>query len=128
LAAAIGINEPSCWDLLVHESELTCALSLRQFVRLGSVLGVSPFSLLPVQSPPHTRRSLPDLAAAIRDFCAARGVSIALFSDSAGWDVGPFLRSPDFALDNWCLDTLRHVCHALGLHWPDYLPDATQVA
>jgi transcriptional regulator with XRE-family HTH domain len=128
LAAAIGVNEPSCWDLLSDSAEVAGCLSLRQFLRLASVLRVAPLSLLPKTPPPRAGRTLSELATAIREFCAARDLGIEQFSDYAGWDVQPFLDSPDSALDEWCLDTLCEICEALSVHWPDYLPDAACVA
>jgi len=128
LAAAVGINESSCWDLLSYETELTCVLSLRQFVRLASVLRVSPFSLLSEQPTPRMNRSLYELAVAVREFCTAHGLTIEQFSDHAGWNVQPFLNKPDTALDEWCLDTLRDVSEAMSLPWPDYFPDINKIA
>ena len=128
LAAALEITEPACWDLLYHPSEVSMCLTLRQFVQLASVLAAPPLSLVP-DAPASARvhRTLPELAGAIREFCAARGFSVEQFGKHAGWDVQGFLQAPDSALDDWCLDTLRHVCHALDLDWPDFLPDATPV-
>src|SRR5438094_5370089 len=40
LAAALGITEPACWDLLYHPSEVSMCLTLRQFMQLASVLAV----------------------------------------------------------------------------------------
>jgi hypothetical protein len=103
-------------------------LTLRQLLQLATTLSVSPLSLIP-DAPASARvhRTLPELARTIRDFCAARGLSVAQFREHAGWDVRGFLRAPDSALNDWCLDTLRHVCHASDLHWPDFLLDATRV-
>jgi hypothetical protein len=103
-------------------------LTLRQLVQLATVLAVPALSLVP--DAPATRqsyRTLPELADSIREFCSARGFTADQFGEKAGWDVQRFLEAPDSALDDWCLDTLRHVCHALDLHWPDFLPDATSV-
>src|ERR1700730_9959977 len=128
LAAAVGINEPSCWDLLHHRSEVSMCLTLRQLVRLATVLAVPPLSLVP--GAPATRqshRTLPELADAIREFCSARGFKADQFGEKAGWDVQRFLEAPDSALDDWCHDSLRGVCGALDFHWPDFLPDTTPV-
>ena len=102
-------------------------LTLRQLLQLATTLSVSPLSLIPDAPASARRRTLPELADAIRDFCSARGFSADQFGEKAGWDVQRFLEAPDSALDDWCLDTLRHVCHALDLHWPDFLLDATRV-
>ena len=128
LAAAVGIPEPACWDLLDQASEVSMCLTLRQLAQLASALAVPQLSLVP-DAPRSARvhRTLPELVRAIREFCAARGFSVEQFGQHAGWDVQSFLQAPDSALDDWCLDTLRHVCHALDLHWPDFLPDATPV-
>jgi hypothetical protein len=128
LATTLGITEQACWDLMHHPGEVSLCLTLRQLLQLATTLSVSPLSLIP-DAPPSARvhRTLPELAAMIRDFCAARGLSVEQFGERAGWDVRGFLRAPDSALNDWCLDTLRHVCHALDLHWPDFLSDATPV-
>lgn len=128
LARCVGINEPSCWDLLGHTEEVSMCLSLRQLSRLASALGVPAISLLPDSPGPATRRhTLGELADTVRGFCANRGLSAEQFGDKAGWDVQRFLQAPDSALDDWCLDSLRGVCDALGVHWPDFLPDAMPV-
>lgn len=128
LATILGITEPACWDLMYHPSEVSMCLTLHQLLLLATTLSVSPLSLVS-DGPASARvyRTLPELAGAIRDFCAARGLGVEQFGEHAGWDVRGFLRAPDSALNDWCLDTLRHVCHALGLHWPDFLPHATPV-
>jgi hypothetical protein len=103
-------------------------LTLRQFVRLASILAVPAVSLVPdAPLSASVHRPLPELAGAIRQFCVQRGFSVEQFGEHAGWDVQRFLEKPDSALDDWCLDTLRHVCHALDLPWPDFLPDASPV-
>jgi hypothetical protein len=125
LAAAIGITEPACWDLLVQPVEISMCLTLRQLVKLAAVLGVSPLSLVPdAPATARSRHTLPELADAVREFCTARGFSADQFGEKAGWDVQRFLQRPDSALDDWCLDSLRGVCDAVDLHWPDFLPDA----
>jgi len=128
LAAAVGITEPACWDLLDQPSEVSMCLTLRQLAQLASVLAVPPHSLVPdAPSSAQRHRTLSELADAVRDFCSAHHLSVDQFGEKAGWDVRRFLEAPDFALDDWCLDSLRGVCHALDLHWPDFLPDATPV-
>jgi hypothetical protein len=128
LAAAIGITTPACWDLLDQPSEVSMCLTLRQLAQLASALTVTPLSLIPDAPPSAQRdRTLSELADAVRDFCSAHHLSIDQFSEEAGWDVRRFLEAPDSALDDWCLDSLRGVCHAVDLHWPDFLPDATPV-
>ncbi len=128
LAAAVGITEPSCWDLLDQPSEVSMCLTLRQLAQLASALAVQPLSLVPDAPPSAQRhRTLSELADAVRDFCSAHHFSADQFGEKAGWDVQPFLQAPDSALDDWCLDSLRGVCNALDLHRPDFLPDATPV-
>jgi len=128
LAAAVRIMEPACWDLLHHPSEVSMCLTLRQLVQLAAVLAVPPLSLVPdAPATAQSHRTLLELGDAIRDFCSARGFSADQFGEKAGWDVQRFLEAPDSALDDWCLDSLRGVCDALDLHWPDFLPDATPV-
>jgi hypothetical protein len=123
LAAAVGITEAACWDLLDQPGEVSMCLTLRQLVRLAAV---SPLSLVPnAPARGQSHRTFPELADAIREFCSARGFSADQFGEKAGWDVQHFLEAPDSALDDWCLDSLRGVCDALDLHWPDFLPDAT---
>jgi hypothetical protein len=124
LATLLGISEPAAWDLLTHTDELSMCLSLRQLLRLSARLRVPAWSLLP--EPPAPRRehhSLAHLAAEVSAYCAAHQISIEQFGDLAGWDVQHFIATPDSALDDWCLDTLTAICHTLGLHWPDYLPE-----
>lgn len=127
LAKAVGIGEASCFDLLEHEDELTSCLTLRQVSRLAGVLRVPVVMLLEdPPAPAKARRSFGDLAEAILQFCEAQKLTVEQFGDDANWDVQPFLKAPDSALDGWCLDTLMEVCEALDLHWPDYLPDAAK--
>ena len=127
LAAAVGITEPACWDLLDYPSEVSMCLTLRQLTQLATALGVPPISLIPDAPAREHARSLPELADAVRDFCAAHAVTADQFGERAGWDVRRFLQQPESALDDWCLDAVRGVCDALDLHWPDYLPGATPV-
>jgi len=124
LARLLGISEPAAWDVLTQPDELSMCLSLRQLLRLSARLGVSTLSLLP-EPPVAAREHLPfvQLAAEIRAYCSAHHFSIEQFGEQAGWDVQQFLVTPDFALDDWCLDALTDICHTLGLHWPDYLPE-----
>lgn len=122
LAAAIGINQPWCWDLLGEEEELYSTLSLRQFLRAATALRVSPLSLVPEQVlPAKEPRSFEELVVRITRFCAGCGITPDQFGDLAGWDVRSVLAAPSAALDDWCLDCLRDVCAALNLHWPDFL-------
>ena len=128
LAAAVGITEPACWDLLDQPSEVSICLTLRQLAQLASALAVPPLSLVPDAPQSEQRhRTLYELADAVRDFCSTRHSSVDQFGEKAGWDVRRFLEAPDSALDDWCLDSLRGVCQAVDLHWPDFLPDATPV-
>jgi hypothetical protein len=128
LASAVGINEPSCWDLLYHPDEVSRCLTLRQLLRLASALRSPAGSLLPdPPGPAQAQHTLHQLAGAVRSFCSERDISVEQFSEQSGWDVQHFLDLPDSALDDWCLDTLRDVCQTLGVHWPDFLPDATSV-
>jgi hypothetical protein len=128
LAAAVGITEPACWDLLGQPSEVSMCLTLRRLAHLASALAVPPLSLVPDAPPSAQRhRTLSELAEAVRDFCPAHHLSADQFGEKAGWDVQRFLQAPDSALDDWCLDSLRGVCNALDLHWPDFFPDATPV-
>jgi hypothetical protein len=128
LAAAVGITEPACWDLLDQPSEISMCLTLRQLAQLASALAVPPLSLVPDAPPSAQRhRTLSELADVVRDFCSAHHLSVDQFGEKAGWDIQRFLEAPDSVLDDWCLDSLRGVCHALDLHWPDFLPDATPV-
>jgi hypothetical protein len=129
LAALVGINEPSCWDLLHHPDEISMCLTLRQVLRLASALRVPAISLLADSPPPaRAQHTLRQLADAVCSFCAKRDLTVDQFGEQSGWDVQRFLDSPDSALDTWCLDTLRDVCQTLDLHWPEFLPDATSVA
>ena len=122
LAAAIGIGEPWCWDLLSYEDELASTLSLRQLLRAAAALRTSPLSLLPVPvAPTGKQHSLVELAERITRFCSERGITTEQFGDLAGWDVEGMLAAPDTALDDWCLECLQDVCSTLGLHWPDFL-------
>jgi hypothetical protein len=128
LAAAVGISEAACWDLLNQPREVSMCLTLRQLAHLASALGVSPLSLVPdATSTSERHRTLAELADAVRDFCAGHHLSVDQFGERAGWDVRRFLQAPDSALDDWCLDSMRDVCQAVDLHWPDFLPDATLV-
>ena len=128
LAAAVGITEPAGWDLLDQPSEVSMCLTLRQVAQLASALAVPPLSLVPdAPSAAQRHRPLSELADAVRDFCSAHHLSVDQFGENAGWDVRRFLEVPESALDDWCLDSLRGVCHTLDLHWPDFLPDATPV-
>ena len=123
LAAAIGITEPWCWDLLSYEDELASTLSLREFLRAASALHASPLSLLPNPvAPAGQQHSFAQLAERIARFCSERGITTEQFGDLAGWDVEGFLVAPDTALDAWRLECLQDVCSALGFHWPDFLP------
>ena len=124
LAALLGISEPAAWDLLIHADELSMCLSLRQLLRLPARLRVGAWSLLPEPpAPRREHRSLAQLAVEVSAYCATRQLSIEQFGDLAGWDVQHFIATPDSALDDWCLDSLSDICHRLGLHWPDYLPE-----
>jgi len=124
LAAAIGINEAWCWDLLAFEGELTHNISLREFLNAASALHVSPLSLLTeAVTPAVERRSFEELAQRVSKFCAERGITADQFGELAGWDVQNFLNTPSSAFDDWCLDSLRDVCSTLSLHWPDFLPE-----
>ena len=124
LATLLEISEPAAWDILTQPNELSMCLSLRQLLRLSARLGVSALSLLPepvVAAREH--RSFVQLAAEIRAYCGTHLLSIEQFGERAGWDVQQFLIAPDSALDDWCLDALTDICHTLGLHWPEYLPN-----
>ena len=123
LATLLDISEPAAWDVLTQPNELSMCLSLRQLLRLSARLGVSTLSLLPEPAvAAREHRSFVQLAAEIRDYCAAHHLDIEQFGERAGWDVQQFLTAPDSALDDWCLDVLTDICHTVGLHWPDYLP------
>jgi len=127
LAAAIGISEPACWDLLDQPSEVSMCLTLRQLAQLASALSVSALSLVSdaPRGSPQYHHTLSELADAVRQFCSTHDLRVDQFGEKAGWDVQRFLHAPDSALDDWCLDSLRGVCNALDLHWPEFVPEAT---
>ena len=124
LALLIGINDASCWDLMVHETELNSNLSLRQILRAASGLRVSPLALLPESvTPARERRRFDEMAQQVTLFCAARGITADQFGDLVGWEVRSLLDGPGSVLDDWSLDCLRDVSAGLGLHWPEFLHD-----
>jgi hypothetical protein len=124
LAVLLEISEPAAWDILTQAHELSMCLSLRQLLRLATRLGTSPLSLLPEPAvPARDHRPLTQLAAEVRAYCALHHIGAEQFSEQAGWDIRQFLATPDSAFDDWCLDALIDICHTLGLHWPDYLPE-----
>ena len=128
LAQLLGTSEPAAWDVLVYSDELSICLSLRQLLRLAARLRVSALSLLPDAPSTREHHSLAELASEVRAYCTTNHLSTEQFGEAAGWDVQQFLVAPDSALDNWCLDALTDICHTLGLHWPNYFPNATQNA
>src|SRR4051812_45220767 len=88
LAAAIGMTEPACWDLLDQPSEISMSLTLRQLAQLASALAVLPLSLLPdAPLSAQRHRTLSELADAVREFCSAHHLSVDQFGEKAGWDV-----------------------------------------
>ena len=122
LALLISINDASCWDLMVDETELSSNLSLKQILRAASGLQISPLALLPDSvTPVSERRSFDELAQQITLFCAARGITADQFGELAGWDVRSLLEAPSTALDDWSLDCLRDVSAAVGFHWAEFL-------
>ena len=91
LAAAAGISEAACWDLLNQPREVSMCLTLRQLAHLASALGVLPLSLVPdATSTSERHRTLAELADAVRDFCAGHHLSVDQFGERAGWDVRRF--------------------------------------
>lgn len=120
LAERTSLSEASVFDLESFDDELNTVYGPSDLTRFAAVLGVSPADLLGIE---HADAPVtPDaLAAAIRGFCTAGGVTVAAFEDMAGWSVAASLDHPDKFLHEYNIDGIRDICRTLNIDWERFI-------
>ena len=129
VAALIGINTPSYYDLEAYDDELAATLSLEDLCRLADVVRADPLVLLlgadagSVECSITFRGVVWTLAARME----ASGLDARQFGEQVGWDLTKILSDSD---ELWALNTdgFRDVAKAAGIEWTSAFPRRRRAA
>jgi transcriptional regulator with XRE-family HTH domain len=125
-ATAERAGLPLAWyeELESSATDLYSNVSLAGLRAVAHAVGATPCELLlaPAAARPRARAPFTELAAAVRQAVSRSGLSIEMWSETVGWEVGPILLDPDHL---WTLpaDALKDVCAGAGRDWLEFLPD-----
>lgn len=125
-ATAERAGLPLAWyqDLESGATKLYSNVSLAGLRAVAHAVGTTPGALLLAQVPPQppARAPFTELAAAVRQAISRSQLSIEMWSETVGWDVGPVLIDPDHL---WTLpvEALKDICTGAGRDWLEFLPD-----
>ena len=123
LAALVGINEPSYYDLESYDDEVLTCISIQQFALLCRLLHLSPPDLFAEEfKAEQAEIGLNSLVTRVRSYIETHRITLPEFEDCVGWDLAPFLESPtELVAERYNIDALRDVCKELGLNWVNAL-------
>jgi transcriptional regulator with XRE-family HTH domain len=112
-------EQPSMyWDLELFDDEAFTVISVRQLLRLASVLGSSASALLFGEEPasPDPGITYADVLARLQVRQTDDGVDLEQLGESVGWDLRAFFADPG-TLADMPIDGLRSVCRAAAVDW-----------
>ena len=113
----LALNPAWYDDLEQRDGELAATLTLFQGVALAELLGMRLADLFGETAPPGEPVALLDLPERIRTHVAEAGISMALFENQLGWQLGPFLEAPVQLATELPMAFFQALASALGLHW-----------
>jgi transcriptional regulator with XRE-family HTH domain len=127
VALAVGLNEPSYYDLEAHDGEeVTGNISLGMLSAIARTLRTTTVELLEGHGAvgPASRRSPSVLAELARARVAADGVTVDAYGDHIGWDVVPVLANPEHVWE-YPFAMLHALCEDLGVDWKEFIDAPT---
>jgi hypothetical protein len=122
VAAALDISFASAVDLERYDDEILTAVSYRQVVLLGRLLGLDVMAFFGGSG---RRRSFDELAAELR--ARLEDQPLDALEDEVGWELGPQLDAPERFAD-YPLDALEDISRAVGADWREFLPARSATA
>jgi len=119
MAALVGLNVPSYYDLESYADEVLSSLSIREFARLCKLLKISPRDLFAEECQTEQDGTVVNsLAAKIRSYMETQEITLAEFEERVGWDVGAFLESPiEIVTDRYNLEALIDIGKEVRFNW-----------
>lgn len=126
MASLLGLSREWYNDLETYDDEILDTISLRQLVTLSYALGLDLVDFFSNgASKPAESVSLDALAEKIKDYIAARSLTVAEFEDAVGWQVANSLTEPGQFM-NFNLTGLMDVTRPLGVDWRAVLADLSR--
>jgi transcriptional regulator with XRE-family HTH domain len=119
-ATRANISESSVWDLETYDDELTSVYSPLELKHFATIVGVRPSELVGTAERGDPMSSA-ELASAIRERCRERGITVAEFSEAAGWDVTAAVDTPQMFLTDVSIDGVRDICREAGIEWERFI-------
>lgn len=125
VAAAMGINKSSYYDLEDFETEIWTCVEIIKVCRLCRFLKLTPDEVFEGSESssgvaPHQGKypvgGLASLRLLIADELARTGESVSKFEDRVGWELQGFLAGTESGL-NWNMDGLADICQGCGADW-----------
>src|SRR6185436_8035840 len=118
LITRFGTDGHLCPDLELYDDELFTCISVRDLLRLASVLDTSAPALLFGEHAPAPIRPLTfsAIAESIRRHLSATNTNAEQWGELVGWDIQPVLDDAE-ALGTFNIQGLRDIGTALGLDW-----------
>ncbi len=123
VAAHLALNPAWYDDLEQRDGELAATLTLFQGVALAELFGLRLADLFGETMPSGERVALPDLAERIRAHVAANGMSLDIFEEQLGWELGPFMEAPVQLATELPIAFFQALAAVLGIHWLLLVPD-----
>lgn len=123
--AAVHLALNPAWydDLEQRDDELAATLTLFQGVALAEFLGLRLADLFGETVPAGERVALPDLPERIRAHVAAKGMSLDVFEEQLGWELGSFMEAPVQLATELPMAFFQALADVLGIHWLLLVPD-----
>ncbi len=123
-AERVGLPLARYRELESDATALCSKISLADLRAVAHVLGLTPRELLLDERAPQqpARASFAELASAVRQAISQSQLSIEMWSETVGWEVGPLLVDPAHL---WTLsvDALKDICVGARRDWLAFLPD-----
>ena len=124
IAERIGLPLARYRELESDATALCSKISLADLRAVAHVVGLTPRELLldDAAPPQPARASFAELASAVRQAISRSQLSIEMWSETVGSEVGPLLVDPEYV---WTLtvDALKDICMGARRDWLVFLPD-----
>ena len=124
IAERVGLPVALYRELESDATALCSKISLADLRAVAHVVGLTPRELLlnEAASQQPARASFAELASAVRQAVSQSQLSIEMWSEAVGWEVGPLLVNPEYV---WRLsvDALKDICVGARRDWLAFLPD-----
>lgn len=123
VAAQLALNPAWYDDLEQRDGELAATLTLFQGVALAELFGLRLADLFGETVPVGERIALPELPERIHAHVAAKGMSLEVFEEQLGWELGPFMDAPVQLATELPMAFFQALAAVLGIHWLLLVPD-----